>query len=90
MTDLINVSANDPLLMDAAVKRSGSRLQGGLRLYARVHSHSSEETLVTFFFFLHFHHFFTPAGLFVHKSNRTLKTMSEAPPAGGLLLFSVR
>lgn len=35
MTDLINVSANDPLLMDAAVKRSGSRLQGGLRLPVR-------------------------------------------------------
>lgn len=32
MTDLINVSANDPLLMDAAVKRSGSRLQGDSRL----------------------------------------------------------
>lgn len=35
MTDLINVSANDPLLMDAAVKRSGSRLQGGSRLPVR-------------------------------------------------------
>lgn len=35
MTDVINVSANDPLLMDAAVKRSGSRLQGGARLPVR-------------------------------------------------------
>lgn len=35
MTGLINVSANDLLLMDAAVKRSGARLQGGSRLPAR-------------------------------------------------------